>query len=129
MHRSDELERLVALERSVWQALKEGDAAADARLLSEHFCGVYDTGIADKSAHVAQLRNGPTVSCYELSNPTALVLAEGVVALSYLARWRRASSPVDSALESMYVTSIWRVEGGSWLNVFSQDTNAAVSAL
>ncbi len=123
MNRSDAIDFFVALERSVWQALKDGDAAADARLLSDDFLGVYASGFADRSAHAGQLRDGPTVSWYELTQPHLMRLAEGVVALSYLARFQRIARSGASEPESMYVTSIWRQQRGTWVNVFSQDTS------
>ena len=122
MDQTQEIDYFIALERSIWEALKKGDVAADELLLSDDFRGVYSDGIFDKSAHVAQLRDGPTVSWYELTDPRVMRLAENVVALSYLARWRRVTPRGASESESMYVTSIWRHEHGTWANVFSQDT-------
>ncbi len=128
MSQSYEIEHFVALERAVWQALKDGDASADARFLSDDFVGVYASGIAGKSDHVGQLKNGPTLSWYELSKPQLLVLAEGVVALSYFASYKRVRSPTAAAPESMFITSIWRREHGTWMNVFSQDTHSESDA-
>ena len=121
---SARIETFIELEQAVWQALMDGDAAADARLLSDDFVGVYATGIATKGDHLAQLHNGPSVARYAMFAPKMRVLAESVVALSYLVRWERAPIADDGALESMYVTSIWRLERGAWVNVFSQDTDA-----
>jgi hypothetical protein len=120
MNSVDSLNLCVALEHSIWQALKEGDAAADARLLSDKFRGVYTTGIADKSAHMGQLQDGPTVSWYELRDPQVLRLADDVICLTYLARYGRPANPAQP--EVMYVTSIWQREAEAWVNVFSQDT-------
>ena len=122
MNQTDPTEFLLSLEHSVWQALVKGDVATDERLLSDEFRGVYSSGLADKAAHVGQLKNGPTVLEYELTNPQTLLLADGVFALTYLARWTRAPKTDTSAREAMYVTSIWRRERQVWVNVFSQDT-------
>ena len=122
MSPTEETEYFVSLERAVWQALKDGDAAADARLLSDDFLGVYASGFADRSDHAGQLSNGPTVSWYELTDPRLMRLAEGVVALSYRATFQRVARSASDP-ESMYVTSIWRKERGTWANVFSQDTS------
>jgi hypothetical protein len=124
MDASREIEHFIELERAVWQALKDGDAATDARLLSDEFLGVYATGIASKSDHVGQLQRGPSVAWYDLSRPQMMILAERVVALSYFARWARAPISDTTEPESMYVTSIWRLEQGVWKNVFSQDTHS-----
>lgn len=51
-----------------------------------------------------------------------MILAEGVVAPSYFARWARAPISDTNEPEPMYVTSIWRPQLGACRNVFSQDT-------
>ena len=117
---------LVRLETEVWRALAEGDGPADARLLSDDFLGVYPTGFADRSEHVAQLDGGPTVTAYELSDERLLVLSDSVVLLSYRADFRRPSdSSAPGELETMYISSLWCLRDGRWVNVFSQDTPAS----
>jgi hypothetical protein len=111
-------------ETEIWRVLSTGDAEADARLLSEDFLGVYGSGFAGKSDHVNPLRAGPTVRRFSLSEARIMTLAEGVVLLSYRADWVRAASSDPDAVETMYVSSIWRRAGAGWRNIFSQDTNA-----
>src|SRR3954453_10291357 len=55
-------DRFLELETRVWQALTEGDASADASLLSEDFLGVYPTGFAGRDDHTGALTGGPTVA-------------------------------------------------------------------
>jgi len=55
-----DLDALLALETQVWEALRTGDATADADLLAEDFVGLYPTGFADRSDHAGQLDHGPT---------------------------------------------------------------------
>lgn len=114
----------IGLEREVWEALAAGDAAADTALLSDDFVGVYPTGFADRTAHAAELDDGPTVTEYELSDTSLLRLTDDHVVLSYAARYRR---PTDSDDQTMYVSSIWSRRDGAWINTFSQDTPAALS--
>jgi len=64
------LEDLIRLETAVWQALADGDAAADGRLLSDDFLGVYPTGFADRKSHMEQLIDGPTVASFALHDAT-----------------------------------------------------------
>lgn len=111
------------LETRVWSALTSGDITSDEKLLADDFLGVYSSGTAGKAEHAGQLRDGPTVAAYSLSNARTQVLAEGVVLLTYLAYWTRGGA---NKQETMYVTSIWRQSDGVWLNVFSQDTQADV---
>lgn len=110
------------LEHAVWRALCEGDMDADRAVLADDFLGVYPSGRADKSAHVAQLRDGPTMSTFSLADAEIVILGEGVVLLTYRAEFVRRSPASRREAESMFVSSVWRKEGESWRNVFSQDT-------
>ena len=110
---------LLALERQVWEALRLGDAGADAELLSADFLGVYETGFADQAEHVAQLLSGATVAEYRLDDVRLLTLSVDVALLAYRAVYRRVGA---TDTEVMYVSSIWRREAGGWRNLFSQDT-------
>ena len=121
---STAVDQFLALESAVWCALAAGDAAADARLLADEFLGVYSTGFAGKDEHVGQLRSGPTVASYELSDARIQVLSEDMVLLAYRARWTRCGKGDEPVLETMYVTSLWQRQGAVWRNTFSQDTQA-----
>jgi hypothetical protein len=119
----------VRLEREVWEALLHGDPAADARMLSDDFLGVYPSGFADRQAHVAQLTDGPTIAAYEITEPHVMQVSNDAVLLSYRAVYRRpATRPLADegvcAQEVMYVSSLWNCRDGRWINVFSQDTPA-----
>ena len=119
------IQQFIQLESAVWEALVRGDAETDARLLSPGFVGLYPTGFADREDHVGQLRDGPTVADFQLSEARLLVLSETAVVLAYRAEYRRAGLPSSSEREAMYVSSIWCRGGGEWVNVFSQDTPAS----
>jgi len=120
-----ELEFFVALETKVWQALTRGDAAADARLLTDDFLGVYPTGFATRDDHVGQLGDGPTVGSYKLSEARLFTVVDDAVMLSYRASFTGPQSTADATPKSMYVSSLWCLRDGEWRNVFSQDTPAA----
>lgn len=113
------IEFFLELEKIVWEALKTGDAVADAAMLADHFLGVYPSGFAEKSDHFGQLDDGPTVAEYTLTDARMMVLTESVVILSYRATWQRPATPEP---DEMYVSSIWQKMDGVWRNVFSQDT-------
>jgi hypothetical protein len=118
------LKALIELETKVWDALRRGDAEADSHLLAEDFLGVYSSGFANRSDHVGQLANGPTVAEFELSDARLMVLANSDALLSYRADWRRFSAGEPGPSESMYISSLWSRRVGEWVNVFSQDTPA-----
>ncbi len=120
MERSEEqLAVFVELERRVWAALVSGDPDADRAALAPDFVGVYPSGFAGPDDHVEQLANGPTVADYVIAEARTLHVADGHVMLSYLATFRR---PGRIETESMYVSSLWSLVEGRWINVFSQDT-------
>ena len=119
-----QLNDFIELETGVWDALVRGDPEADARLLAEDFLGVYPSGFADRSDHVRQLGNGPTVSEFELHEARLMVLSDNDVLLCYRAESRGFASGPSAPIESMYVSSLWTRRADQWLNVFSQDTPA-----
>ena len=116
------LQQLIALESEVWEALRTGDRLKDGALLGDDFLGVYPTGFADRDDHTGQLDSGPTVGSYRLEDCRQVTISAGAEMLAYRATYRR-SNP-GSQHEVMYVTSLWCLRGGQWVNVFSQDTPA-----
>jgi hypothetical protein len=116
------IEGFIQLETRVWRALAEGDADADGRLLSQDFLGVYPTGFADRTTHVGQLVDGPTVTSFALHDARMLTLSESAVLLSYRAEFERPTSTAVPPMQCMYVSSLWCLRDGEWTNVFSQDT-------
>lgn len=116
------LNDLTAMENRVWQALVEGDAQADAALLSKDFLGVYPDGFAGKTDHSGQLKEGPTVAHFTLSELRARAFGPSHALLSYRASFQRMGA--DAPEEVMFVTSVWQRAGASWINIFSQDTPA-----
>ncbi len=116
-----DLPYVLGLETRVWQALADGDRAADEALLAPEFLGVYSTGFAGRAEHMAQLDHGPTVAAFSLSGARILPLGPGRVLLAYRADYTRTGS---TTAETMYVSSIWEERAGTWLNTFSQDSAA-----
>ena len=113
---------LLELETAVWQALRDGDAAADRAALAADFLGVYPTGQATRADHVSQLNDGASIATFELSLVTWRDYGNGLALISYRARYRRVGR---GGAEHMFVSSLWRAESGQWRNVFSQDTPCA----
>ena len=113
------LDALLEVETEVWEALKSGDAEADAALLSEDFVGVYPMGISGRDGHADQVSDGPSVVDYALSEVQVMDLGAGQGMLIYRADYLR---PGEAKREAMYVSSLWRRAEGGWMNVFSQDT-------
>ncbi|QGX98214.1 nuclear transport factor 2 family protein [Roseovarius faecimaris] len=117
---------LLTLERQVWEALRRGDAAADAALLSADFLGVYPSGFAGRADHAEQLEDGPSVAGYRLTEARCLPVGEAHAMLCYRAEYRR---PGQAEEEAMYVSSLWQREAAGWRNIFSQDTPVSDAVL
>lgn len=113
------LDEIVTLERQVWSALVDGNAAADRALLSADFLGVYPSGFANRDDHVGQFADAPTMASYELSETRLRVLTPDIVLLSYRADYTR---PGSTAPEAMLISSLWERRHDVWVNSFSQDT-------
>ena len=127
---SELLSEILEQETRVWQALVDGDAAADMAALHFDFLGVYPSGFATRADHCAQLQQGATVASFTLTQARVLQLGTEHVCLSYLANYQR---PGTEKSDAMYVSSIWQRQelesgqGQGWVNLFSQDTPIAGS--
>ena len=118
------IEQILKLETEVWEALRTGDSRRDSLMLSDDFLGVYPTGFANKTEHVSQLKDGPTVLSYKFIDPRIVVLGEKRVLLAYKAIWVRLKNSAPQPCEAMFVSSVWEYRADRWLNTFSQDTPA-----
>jgi hypothetical protein len=116
---------LLSLETKVWDALVQGDAAADEALLASDFVGLYPTGFANRSQHTGQLRDGPTMASFMITHATVVAISDDAALLCYRADYYPVRRGVRGDLETMYVSSLWCEIDGRWLNVFSQDTPVA----
>ena len=123
-----ELPFFVALESRVWQALADGDVEADMELLDSCFVGVYDSGFASREDHAGQLSGGPCVGEFSICEPRLLQLAPDTALLSYRATFTRLAGAAAQPSQTVYVSSVWRRRGENWVNVFSQDTSASMTA-
>lgn len=111
---------ILGCETAVWQALATGDGAADRRLLSPGFLGVYPTGPAGRDAHAAALDGGATVAGFDLSAVQVRQLARNLALIVYRADFTRLP---DGSRQAWWISSLWRRGGAAgWENLFSQDT-------
>lgn len=116
-----DLDTVLAMERRVWDALVTGDAALDSQLIAPDFLGVYPDGFSGRDDHTGTLHAGPTVASYELSDERLIVIDPDNALLVYRAGYVRVGP--KAVPEAMYVSSLWtRRTGGTWVNIFSQDT-------
>ena len=80
------LEELLEVETRVWEALRAGDARADAALLHPEFLGIYPSGFSDREGHAGQLADGPSVATYRIEDARVITLGPDTALLAYLAR-------------------------------------------
>ncbi|WP_170427841.1 nuclear transport factor 2 family protein [Ruegeria arenilitoris] len=113
------IDEILSLEKQVWAALVDGNAAADRALLSADFLGVYPTGFANRDDHVGQFADAPTMSDYKLSETRLRVLIPDIVLLTYRADYQR---PGVEGWDAMLISSLWERRHDVWVNSFSQDT-------
>ena len=114
-----ELDELLAAETDVWVAMRDGDAVASRRALSEDFLGVSSSGCNGRDDHVGDLAEGPTVAWFDLSEEHTMSWGADVALLVYRADYR---VPDAADVRTMYVSSVWERRDGRLVNVFSQDT-------
>ncbi len=88
------------------RVLMTGPSARTA-MAYRHFLGVYPTGFADRTTHVEQLVDGPTVTSFTLHDARMLTVSESAVLLSYRAEFERPTSNAVSEVQRMYVSSLW----------------------
>ena len=118
------IEDFIRLETQVWQALADGDADADGRMLSDDFLGVYPqasrierpTSSNWSTARRLHRSRCTTHECSPCPSPPCCCRTEP----SSSGR----TSTAGSQVQCMYVSSLWCLRDGEWLNVFSQDTPA-----
>jgi hypothetical protein len=122
------IEQFVALESGVWEAMLAGDPEKDKALLTENFLGVYNTGFSNREEHCNAIAAGPVAATYKITEPRIMILSTGIVIFSYLAIWTPIRKGKVKSEEKMYISSIWQEFGGTWLNIFSQDTEADQNA-
>jgi hypothetical protein len=112
----------IEMERGVWEALKNKDKAADARLLADDFVGLYDTGFATKSDHVNQMDSKYSIESYSVHDARVFRLSPTIVLLLYKAICKGSGEWEQYCSRPDFASSLWVERDGRWLNLFSQDT-------
>ena len=118
----------VAKEKEVWEALKNKDKAADARLLADDFVGLYGTGFATKADHINQMDDRYTLEVYKILDVKVIRLRPTMVLLLYKGTCKGTGEWAQVCARSDYISSLWVERDGQWLNLFSQDTIAETAA-
>ena len=115
----------VSKERKVWEALRTKDKASDSALLAADFVGLYDTGFATKQETVHQLDGQYAILDYKLDQIRVIRPSASAALLLYRAVCKGSGDWQTICARPLYISSLWVERGGAWLNLFSQDTQAA----
>lgn len=117
----------ISLETKVWDALVNGDIETEKQLIADDFLGIYETGFSDKDEYLSQLEDGPSIEWYKISNSRIILEGATSAALTYQADFISSINRESKIKETMYVTSIWSLRNGKWVNTLSQDTLACIA--
>ena len=71
---------------------------------------------------MAQLKNGPVITSYEMGSARLLQLGPEIVSLTYSATAVFLKDKTQNDRKLFYITSIWARRFNKWVNIFSQDT-------
>jgi hypothetical protein len=109
------LERLLEAERRLWQAEAYGDQRVE---LAELAVEVLPTGILSRRVAIEASTAGPLWERFELHEPAAFELADGVATLVY----RASATRFDGSAYAAYVGSTYIRRGADWKLAVHQQT-------
>ena len=105
-------ESVLALEKSVWDAEKNGDATRVAKRLAPDFVQIETSGIIDRTAALKQVA-GMRLESYTLSNVKVLRPSTSDVAIVTFEFVQKSPGEPESR---GYAASTWVNRSGVWLN-------------
>lgn len=112
----------IAKEKEDWEALKNKDKAAAARLLADDFVGMYDTGYSTKSEWMKQIDGRYTLDDYSIEDVKLLHPSPTMALLLYKAICKGTGEWSEFCSRPEYVSDLFVERNGQWLALFSQDT-------
>jgi hypothetical protein len=116
-------EKIVALEKQGWEAIKKKDWNGLSSLLTEDFVEVGEMGIRGKSAAIDDLKANLTLTEYSMEDAKVLELGKDGGLLTY--RLVQKGSYQGQGLPSKVNCSAAYVRrGGKWLNISFHQTTA-----
>jgi hypothetical protein len=116
-------EKIVALEKQGWEAIKNKDWNGLSSLLTEDFVEVGDMGTRGKSAAMEDLKANLTLTEYSMQDPKVLELGKDGSLLTYQlvqkGSYKGQDLPSKTNCSAAYVR-----RGGKWLNISFHQTVA-----
>jgi hypothetical protein len=115
-------EKVVALERQTWEAIKKKDWEALSSLLAEDLRVVSDTGVAEKSEVIEELKTNYTLMDYTLQEVRVVELSSEAALITYKAVQNVSHKGQGWKSQAAYHSSIWVKRDGKWQSVLHQIT-------
>jgi hypothetical protein len=121
MKMSSEIRRVMNLEREVWRAAKEKDAAAFAKLVPSDGLMVFQSGMMTQPGYLATMRDR-TLEENAIEDLQGFMPNANTVILTY--KTVRAGSYQGKAFPDSTVieSTVWIRRGKSWVAILNQET-------
>ena len=116
-------EKIVALEKQGWEAIKKKDWTALGSVMTEDFVKVGEMGIRGRSAAIEDLKANLTLTEYGMEEVNVLELSKDATMVTYRlvqkGSYKGQDLPSKASCSAAYVR-----RGGKWLNISFQQTAA-----
>jgi len=116
-------EKIVALEKQGWEAIKKKDWTALGSLMTEDFVEVGEMGIRGKLEAIQDLKANLTLTEYAMEQVKVLELSKDAALVTYRlvqkGSYKGQDLPSKASCSAAYVR-----RGGKWLNISFQQTAA-----
>jgi hypothetical protein len=120
-------QKLVEMEKSLWEAWKNHDSAPFQKMLSSDSVNVTPAGVASTEQAVKDAASPDCkVNSYSVEYPKAIWIDKDAVLLTYKAT-QDAVCGGQKPPETVWASSLWVKKGNEWKAAFHQET-AAMSA-
>ncbi len=117
---------IVTFERSVWEAVRNGNRYLVGRYLAPNFQGVYAHGVRERRAELDAIENTELQSVHLSDVRVDHIGRREFALIRYTATLSGISNGVD--LSGTYLcTSVWFLEDGRWLRAMHTEVKAAES--
>ena len=114
-------EKIVALEKDGWEAIKKKNWNALSSLMTDDFIEITDLGIRGKSEALEDLKASLVISEYTMGNIKVLQLGRDAVLLAYQLA-QKGSYKGQDLPSKMNCSATYVRRGGKWLNASFQET-------
>ncbi len=115
-------ERIVALEKEGWEAIKKKDWNALGALMTENFVMVDEDGIVSGKSEVLKALADLNITDYAMEDTKVVTLDKDAALLTYKVTQRGTYKGQDLPSKPYYASSVYVKRGGKWLNALYQQS-------